>query len=76
MQLKNKIKKLEIALKTNSKFCICPGVSYFNLEQENGNLIITKSCAECGKAIEPITWAKLAIQAEMEIEAEASFNSL
>jgi hypothetical protein len=74
MWLKNKIKKLEKTLNINSKFCSCPGVSYFNLDWKSGDLVITKTCDKCGKTVEPISWIKLAKQADKEIETESRIN--
>ncbi len=75
MPLKNKIKKLELALNINSKFCSCPNVFYFSFDRLNERLVITKHCVHCGKKVEPVNWAETAIEAEKEIEAESRDKS-
>jgi hypothetical protein len=74
MQLKHKIKKLELALNINSKFCACAGISYFSIDWKSGDLIIKKTCDKCGKAVEPIDWATMAKAGQKEIEAEELLN--
>ncbi len=74
MQLKHKIKKLELALNISSKFCVCAGISYFSIDWKSGDLIIKKTCDKCGKAVEPIDWATMAKAGQKEIEAEALLN--
>ncbi len=74
MQLKHKIKKLEIALNINTRFCVCAGISYFSIDWKSGDLIIKKTCDKCGKAVEPVDWATMAKAGQKEIEAKELLN--
>ncbi len=74
MNLKHRIKRLAVKMIINSRFCVCPGVSYLCIDWKSGDLIITKTCDKCGKAVESIDWSIMAKAAQKDIEAENLLN--
>lgn len=61
MNIKHRINKLAAKLMPATKFCICPGVSSLDINDDY-TITIIETCEQCGKKVEPFDWVEMTRQ--------------